>query len=123
MELGEASLPPAGLSHGPGLDTVLAATCSLVKEGGAEGGLVSWTTNESPAHPARLTAALCCDLTGALLSSATIPAAGSTVIKRQRSGDNGREESGRDGGRAGFVIDPRSGELRTAGLAGLQDSN
>ena len=96
VELGGASLPPAGLSHGPGLDTVLAATCSLVKEGGAEGGLVSWTTNESPAHPARLTAALCCDLTVALLSSATIPAPGSTVIKRQRSGDNGQEESGRD---------------------------
>ena len=92
VELGEASLPPAGLSHGPGLDTVLAATCSLVKEGGAEGGLVSWTTNESPAHPARLTAALCCDLTGALLSSATIPAPGSTVIKLEAtdhdSGDN-----------------------------------
>ena len=47
VELGEASLPPAGLSHGPGLDTVLAATCSLVKEGGAEGGPLEATDRDS----------------------------------------------------------------------------
>ena len=70
MELGGASLPPAGLSHGPGLDTVLAValpgplvllslsltldragllgwTCSLVKEGGAEGGPLEATDRDS----------------------------------------------------------------------------